>query len=582
MPFVSNLQRSQIVKRGATSESFVAWPMVDTLYDYTQFLTDAPIATVPRARWGAKVGIVGAGAAGMVAAYELFRAGLQPVIFEATDRIGGRNYSRYFMDGSQPSNVIAEMGAMRVPVSNKVFYRYADGFGFKYSSFPDPGKVPTVLYYENQRYDWKPGATAPGPFAQIAVDFNNFVNGITTPIWRPWENGDLEGVRQVWQRYIDQYRDVSFLTALAQGIPSWGPAELNAFGALGMGSGGFGPLYGVGFLEMLRVIVNQWEVDQQLMQFGINELTERFYTTKVKRPDGSTSSLQETEALRLNTPVTRIGYDGARPVIETAGGRGPRQEPFDAVVVATTSHAMEFMGLTVPGPGGSGTLLSEDVKVALRNLPMMNSSKLFIRTRTKFWKGNPQMPQNIQTDELPRGLYCLDYPQTDNGVVLISYTWGDDSTKLLAASPAERFATFRGVIEAIDPPFAAQLEPLNGEIVNIDWEATPHYFGAFKLDSPGQEPDVQTAYYQFLDALNPAADKGIYLAGDSVSYAGGWTEGALQTGLNAATAAAKRLGAELPANSPLSQKKSLYNYGGSLVNQAAPGPPPRAMPATGH
>jgi tryptophan 2-monooxygenase len=575
MPFVSNLHRSQITKRGATSEAFVAWPMVDTLYDYLQILTDAPIATVPKALWGTKVAIVGAGAAGMVAAYELFRAGLQPVIFEATDRIGGRNYSRYFMDGDKPSNVIAEMGAMRVPVSNKVFYHYADAFGFKYSSFPDPGKVPTVLYYENQRYDWTPEKPAPGPFAQIADDFNNFVKGITTPIWRPWEKGDLEGVRQVWQRYIDQYRDVSFLTALTQGIPSWGPAELNAFGALGMGSGGFGPLYGVGFLEMLRVIVNQWEVDQQLMQFGINDLTMSFYTSKVKLPNGAIASLDETEALRLNTAVTRIGYDGTNPVIESTGPKGKLREVFDAVVVATTSHAMEFMGLTLPAAGGD--LLRQEVKVALRNLPMMNSSKLFIRTKTKFWKDNPQMPQNIQTDELPRGLYCLDYPQTENGVVLISYTWGDDSTKLLASPPAERFATFRRVIETIDPQFAAQLEPVNGEIVNIDWEATGHYFGAFKLDSPGQEPDVQTAYYQFLDVLNPAADKGVYLAGDSMSWAGGWTEGALETGLNAATAAAKRVGAEVPANSPLSQKLSLYNYGGSLVSA----PAPIAMPAAG-
>ena len=38
----------------------------------------------------------------------------------------------------------------------------------------------------------------------------------------------------------------------------------------------------------------------------------------------------------------------------------------------------------------------------------------------------------VQTDELPRGIYALDYPQTDHGIVLLSYVWGDDSTKLLA------------------------------------------------------------------------------------------------------------------------------------------------------
>jgi len=150
-------------------------------------------------------------------------------------------------------------------------------------------------------------------------------------------------------------------------------------------------------------------------------------------------------------------------------------------------------------------------------------------------------------------------------VVLISYTWGDDSTRLLGCPPEERFRVFKNILEHIDPAFAAELNPIDDEVIVVDWESTDHYFGAFKLDQPGQEPDVQAAYYQFLDVLTPASDGGIYLAGDSVSWAGGWTEGALQTGLNAAAAAAKRVGATLPANSPLSQRKDLYDYGGSVV-----------------
>ena len=124
----------------------------------------------PASRWGTRVGIVGAGAAGIVAAYELFRAGLDPVIFEATDRIGGRNYSEPFGGKAGANAAIAELGAMRVPPSCKVFYYYAGLLGMKFSTFPDPGKVPTTLYYENDCYQWAPGRPAPGPFAQIAAD----------------------------------------------------------------------------------------------------------------------------------------------------------------------------------------------------------------------------------------------------------------------------------------------------------------------------------------------------------------------------------------------------------------------------
>ena len=55
--------------------------------------------------------IIGAGAAGMVAAYELMRLGLKPVVYEA-GRIGGRLRSQPF-EGAE--GVIAELGGMRFP-----------------------------------------------------------------------------------------------------------------------------------------------------------------------------------------------------------------------------------------------------------------------------------------------------------------------------------------------------------------------------------------------------------------------------------------------------------------------------------
>ena len=42
--------------------------------------------------------IIGAGMAGMVAAYELMRVGLRPVVYEP-DRIGGRLRSEQFVPG---------------------------------------------------------------------------------------------------------------------------------------------------------------------------------------------------------------------------------------------------------------------------------------------------------------------------------------------------------------------------------------------------------------------------------------------------------------------------------------------------
>ena len=70
---------------------------------------------------------------------------------------------------------------------------------------------------------------------------------------------------------------------------------------------------------------------------------------------------------------------------------------------------------------------------------------------------------------------------------------------------------------------------------------------------------MQTAYYQFLTANDSTQDTGVYLAGDGVSWSGGWTEGAMHTGLNAACAVIQRLGGTLYPNSPLTQE-ILYAY----------------------
>ena len=77
---------------------------------------------------------------------------------------------------------------------------------------------------------------------------------------------------------------------------------------------------------------------------------------------------------------------------------------------------------------------------------------------------------------------------------------------------------------------------------------------------PGQDDDVRELYFQFLSALSPETDSGVYLAGDSVSWSGGWVEGALHTGLNAACAVIHRLGGRLPSDSPLEQRPHRYQY----------------------
>ena len=210
-----------------------------------------------------------------------------------------------------------------------------------------------------------------------------------------------------------------------------------------------------------------------------------------------------------------------------------------------------------------------NVVSAVKELHTISSSKAFVLTEDKFWLKNEGMPANIQSDTLIRGLYCLDYTPDQSpdglGVVLISYTWQDDSAKQIALSSDNETRIKRLVqdVAQIDADFAAHLVPLNGDYTNntifIDWMTQPRYHGAFKLNYPKQDSLLQASYTFFMHAGGPT-DPFFYLAGDDVSFMGGWCEGAIETAINAVSAVGVSLGGTPVSPSVFDGRTTDYDY----------------------
>ena len=218
-------------------------------------------------------------------------------------------------------------------------------------------------------------------------------------------------------------------------------------------------------------------------------------------------------------------------------------------------------------------------KDAIGKLNMVNASKSFyvfdkspwsVKTDWSTVDGEPV--QCILSDGWPRASYFLPAgSQADAPVAaLLSYAWNLDSNKVRAVKDLKK------VKEITDPyewknyssewwralrtatatiPAVLPRNPLpnitglfkefdkNGEgATGIDWQDSPGAVGGFKLDGAGDFQTSNALSYAYLRSVDPdlsAAAGGevyqrIHFASDSASNYGGWVEGALMAGANAA------------------------------------------------
>ncbi|WP_411678878.1 flavin monoamine oxidase family protein [Clostridium thailandense] len=79
-----------------------------------------------------KVAVIGAGEAGLAAAFELRKIGCSVTLFEASHRIGGRIYTHYF---NRNKKHFGEFGAMSIPISHDTTWHYINLFKLDTSPF---------------------------------------------------------------------------------------------------------------------------------------------------------------------------------------------------------------------------------------------------------------------------------------------------------------------------------------------------------------------------------------------------------------------------------------------------------------
>lgn len=480
------------------------------------------LGQIPSEHFGSEVAVVGAGIAGLVAAYELMRLGLRPVVYEA-GRLGGRLRSESF---SAAPEVIAELGGMRFPESGTAFYHYVDLLGLETKPFPNPltpAAPTTVVDLAGDAYYAHTLADLPPLFHEVSEAWDAAleaagVGSLMTAI----RNRDASQVRALWSDLVARWDDRTFydFIATSDAFSALSFRHREVFGQVGFGTGGWDSDFPNSMLEILRVVVTGLEEDQHLIVGGAEQLASGLWQHEPSEltywPAGT--SLQKLHHSAPRPGVTKIcaTADDRFEVVDRWG----HTSTFDAVLVTGQSWLM------TTSMGVEERLLPQPLWMALDRTRYMQSSKTFVMVDRPFWTDvDPTTGRHVMsmtlTDRNTRGTYLFDNGPDKPAVICLSYAWQSDAMKVLAMSAGERAALAIDTLELIYPSANLRSHVI-GEPITVSWEADPHFLGAFKGAQPGHYRYNHRMYCHFMQADLPPHQKGLFLAGDDISWTPGW------------------------------------------------------------
>ena len=504
---------------------------------------DSGLGVLPEQAQGAEVAVIGGGLAGLVAAYELMKLGLRPVVYEQ-GRLGGRLRSQAFESGD---GVIAELGGMRFPLSGAAFFHYADMLGLKTAPFPnplDPASPSTVIDLEGEISYIEGDSSQPSLLSEIAAAWEEALEGRASfaALTAAMRARDAAKVQAIWNELVPLWDERTFYDFVAS-APSFQKLSFRhreVFGQVGFGTGGWDSDFPNSMLEILRVVVSGFDDSQRLVVGGVEQLPRRLWH---RVANGVSLSALHGGAPRPG--VARLARAGADKIAVTDRWGDTRHY---AAVLSTCQSWLLTTAINT-----DEQLFSQKLWMAMDRTRYMQSAKTFVMVDRPFWRERDPVTQRYRmsttlSDRLTRGTYLFDNGPDKPGVICLSYAWMSDAMKVLPLSADQRVNLMLGALEKIYPGLDIK-KHIVGDPITVSWENDPGFLGAFKGALPGHYRYNRRMYCHFMQDDLPPAERGIFLAGDDISWTPGWAEGAVQTALNAVWGIMRHFGGHtLPEN----------------------------------
>ncbi|MDF2840872.1 MAG: monoamine oxidase [Clostridia bacterium] len=540
-------------------------------FEYIQNLTAPPqdITTVirPGELNGVRIGIIGAGLAGLASAFELRKTGAEITVFEAEEkRIGGRVYTYYF---DKSKRLYGELGAMRIPVSHETVWHYINLFKLPSRPFVQnnenaliylkdtrvrndaDGRNVMKYIYPKYRLSERERKT---PWQQLVY------YGLESPLLpaNPEQRSELLQVKPTYNNFT-KYWDCQSNRSMMESLGlSQGAIDLIS---------NLSPLAGQNLYNSY-VDIAQANYPANLsflyeIPGGTSAIPYAMYHSlldqnPIKEYPEIPSNLLGKVDVKNGSWVTGIYRDDKTGKVKLAYGNRkttkPRHEIFDYVICAIPFSTLRTIDIN--------PLFSNVKMQAIKEVTYIAAQKTLMLCNKRFWEeGGPdeQIIGGGSYTDLPittlwyptdHSRYChkdtkcmaqsipydkVTFPEMNQrslanepGVMIASYCYGQDSERLANMLPELRIEEIKREVEEVHGLPKGYLNDIAVDFKTINWNDYPWSRGALPFFSPEQK-----RLFSYGMAL-PEYDNRVFMAGEHISAVHRWMQGALQSGMIAA------------------------------------------------
>ncbi|HXJ01349.1 MAG TPA: FAD-dependent oxidoreductase [Micropepsaceae bacterium] len=432
--------------------------------------------------------VVGAGLAGLVAAYRLRDSGKRVVLIEARSDPGGRvrTLRNYFDDG-----IYGELGAARVAETHEYVLHWLNELDLSLTPFAPVGTALQVVGGMAAHTDDEAarGRIAPGlspeerrlsPSGLLL----KYLQGVPDELANP--ETDIANPR------FREFDAVSWPRWLASRGAT--PAAIQLM-TLGGDSSGFSALF------MLQQIMLHRDSRQYMKIEGGMDRLPRAIAARLK------------DIIRYNCELTRLEHTptGVRATCKT--GTGSETITADRAVLAIPFSTLRRVTVDPP--------FSPEKTRAIQDLSYYEATRFLLQTKSRFWE-RAHLTGGARSDG-PADIWDMSYGQK-SARGLISLTTGNTAIeqKLQALPPAGRVGFGVGLAKQAFPDIEAELQKSFVQ----RWAQDPYVRGAFTVFHPGQMG-------RWVPVIGRPEGR-VFFAGEHTAPWNGWMEGALWSGERAA------------------------------------------------